>query len=688
MRRIALLVALSAVLALALAACGDEAVVEPQIVEVEKEIIVEKEVVKEVVVEVVVEKEVIKEVKVPGETIVVTKEVQIQKFREAPMLAQLVAAGKLPPVEERLPVKSDVMVIPAIDEVGKYGGSLRRVLIGPGDVSCNVGRVNGMAPFRYTMDGTELVAHTAKGMEPNSDGSEWTVNLREGLKWSDGAPFTADDWIFSWKDVLLNDDLTPSKPLWVRGPGPELVEVVKIDDSTVKVSYPSPFWSLPRIFAWACAGSWIDAYVPAHYVKQFHQDHNPNADKLASDTGFESWVLYFKNRYDTRDNPERPTNQPWWNRNKRGDPIFRSARNPFYWAVDQEGNQLPYIDELRFEMVDHVDVLMLKAVQGEMDFQMRHMQVPGLPVLKQGEEKGGYRMQLYKTYGGVDAYLGVNHGYEGPEGDLLRNQDFRIALSIALNRNFMKEVSFIGIGEIRNALPPKGHPHYPGDEYETLNTEYDPARANEILDRVMGPKDSDGFRTLPDGSRFELDVNATAAFGPFVDVSEQAAEFWRKVGIRSAPWSGERSLFVANGKANEQMVSIWMQDYTNDVYSAPNKATPVRGGNNEPHWGPAYGIYWATSGESGIKPPPDVQRLIDIVEMGPTLPPDESAKLAQEIYVWHAENQVLIPVVGHSIMQGVTVVNSKLVNIPDYIAIDTPFNTPFDAFPEQFWFRD
>jgi hypothetical protein len=173
-----------------------------------------------------------------------------------------------------------------------------------------------------------------------------------------------------------------------------------------------------------------------------------------------------------------------------------------------------------------------------------------------------------------------------------------------------------------------------------------------------------------------------------VDVSEQAAEFWRKVGIRSAPWSGERSLFVANGKANEQMVSIWMQDYTNDVYSAPNKATPVRGGGNEPHWGPAYGIYWATSGESGIKPPPDVQRLIDIVEMGPTLPPDESAKLAQEIYVWHAENQVLIPVVGHSIMQGVTVVNGKLVNIPDHIAIDTPFNTPFDAFPEQFWFRD
>ena len=209
--------ALSAVLALALAACGDEAVVEPQIVEVEKEIIVEKEVVKEVEVEVVVEKEVIKEVKVPGETIVVTKEVQIQKFREAPMLAQLVAAGKLPPVEERLPVKSDVMVIPAIDEVGKYGGSLRRVLIGPGDVSCNVGRVNGMAPFRYTMDGTELVAHTAKGMEPNSDGSEWTVNLREGLKWSDGAPFTADDWIFRRGNSRRSRcSIGPSSPRQVR----------------------------------------------------------------------------------------------------------------------------------------------------------------------------------------------------------------------------------------------------------------------------------------------------------------------------------------------------------------------------------------------------------------------------------------------------------------------------------------
>jgi peptide/nickel transport system substrate-binding protein len=686
MKRILLLAVLSAVLAIALAACGEDAVA-PQVITVEKEVIVEREVIKEVPVEVIVEKEVVKEVRVPGETIVVTKEVQVERFGESPLLTQLVSAGKLPPVEDRLPVKSDIMVIPALRDIGKYGGTLRRVLIGPGDVTCNVGRVNGMSAFRYTMDGSELMPHAAKGMEPNADGSEWIVTLREGLRWSDGAPFTADDWVFSWKDILMNEDLTPNQPLWVRGPGPDPVTVTKIDDTHVKYNYPSAFWTLPRNFAGACNGPFRDEFVPAHYVKQFHKDFNPNADQLAKDAGFDSWVLYLKNRYDVRDNPERPTNQPWWNNNKRGDAVFFAKRNPYYWAVDQEGNQLPYIDELRFEMVDSVDVLMLKAVQGEIDFQMRHMQVPGLPVLKQGEEKGGYTVKLYKTYGGVDAYLGVNHGYAGPAGDLLRNKDFRIALSIALDREFMKEVNFVGIGEIRNAIPPKENPHYPGEKYEKLHTEFDVAKANELLDKVMGPKDNEGFRTLPDGSRFELDVNATAAFGPFVDIAEQAAQFWKKVGVRSVSWSGERSLFVANGKNNEQMVSIWMQDYTNDVYSAPNKATPVRGGSNEPHWGPSYGIYWATGGESGIKPPPEIQRLIDIVELGPTLPPDESAKLAQELYAWHAENQVLIPIVGHSIMQGVTVVNKKLMNVPDSIAIDTPFNTPFDAFPEQFWFR-
>jgi len=689
MKRMLLIATLSAIFAIALAACGGSEAPAAQIVEVEKEVFVDKIVLKEVPVEVVVEKEVIKEIKVPGETVVVTKEVAPPRgFSESPLLTQLVQAGKLPPVEERLPIPSDVMVIQTYEQVGKYGGTMRRALIGPGDVSCNVGRVNGMSPFRFTTEG-ELMPHVVKGVEPNADGTVWTFSLREGMRWSDGAPFTADNWVWAWEDLGMNEDLKPSKSLWVRGPGPETAVVAKVDDTTFTVSYPKPYWVLPAAWGWLCAGPWIDPYMPSHYLEQFHTKYNPDAEKMAKEAGFDSWIPYFLDRHDVRDNPDRPTVQPWVMQNKRGDHIVWTERNPYYFATDQKGNQLPYIDKQRFETVENVDLVMLKAVQGEIDFQSRHIQLPSLPVLKQSADKGGYRIQLYPTYGGVDAYLGVNHSYPGPAGDLLRNKDFRIALSFALNRDFTKEVSFLGFGKARNAIPPLGHPHHPGAQYETLNVGYDLDKSNSLLDKVMGPKDGDGFRTLPDGSRFELDVNATAAFGPWPDIAEQAAQFWMKVGIRSRSEVVERSLYCARGTANEQMVSIWNHDYTANVFSQPQKSTPVNGGGCEPHWGPGYGVWWSSSGDSGVKPTPEVQQLMDWVTEGSTLPPAEAAKVAQKIYAWHAENQVLIGVIGHSPMvQGVTVVNRKLVNVPDKIANDSFFNTPFTAFPEQLWYRD
>ena len=268
MKRMSLIAVLSAIFAIVLAACGTETVVKE--VEVPGEtVIVEKEVVKEVPVEVVVEKEVvrevIKEVEVPGKTIVVEKEVEVERFNEAPMLTQLVNAGRLPPVEDRLPEKSDVLLIPALREIGKYGGTLRRVYIGAGDISCNAGRMSQISPLRHTSDGNQLMPWTFKAFEPNSDGSEWTAHLRKGLKWSDGSPFTADDWLFSVNEALKNDDLAPNKDLWVKGPGPGLVNAEKIDDYTVKYSYPSPFWTLPAHFAITCAGPWDNMYVPGEY---------------------------------------------------------------------------------------------------------------------------------------------------------------------------------------------------------------------------------------------------------------------------------------------------------------------------------------------------------------------------------------------------------------------------------------
>ena len=303
MKRLGLAFVLGLVLSVALAACGDEAA--PQVIE--KEVVVEKEVIKEVPVEkivtqevvkevqvpgeqVVVEKEVIKEVQVPGETVVVTKEVvkevpvevvvekevtkvvevpvevvverevtrvvevpvevvvekevikivevekAFAKFGEAPQLTQAVQGGNLPPVDQRLP--SQPMVIPTFGETGKYGGTLRRFYLGPAD-GCNFFRVSRASMVRFSQDGFSFIPAVAKGWEVSDDGKQWTFFLREGMKWSDGDDFNADDIMFQYEEVILNDDLTSGVPRFLQSLD-QAATVEKIDDVTVRFNFPNP----------------------------------------------------------------------------------------------------------------------------------------------------------------------------------------------------------------------------------------------------------------------------------------------------------------------------------------------------------------------------------------------------------------------------------------------------------------
>ena len=686
MSRVWILALAAAVMAVALAACGAEEAPAPIIKEVPVEVIVEKEVVKEVLVEVVVEKEVVREVTVPGETVVVEKVVELPagtKFGEAPMLAQLVLAGKLPPVEERLP--SEPLVMPVYSEIGKYGGTLRRGHLGPGDVSCNQGRINGTGPMRWNTPGTEIVHHIAKSLEPNSDGSEWTMGLRAGMKWSDGQPFTADDFIFQSIDVHGNDEIKAGKQLWYKGPYEEFVTVSKVDDTTIKFTYPGPYYIFPKMMLFSCT-NFNMPFAPKHHLEQFHGELSTNADQLAIDAGFEGWEQYYLNREDPRDNIDRPTTRPWVFKNPRADPVVLFERNPYWFAVDPEGNQLPYMDRMRLGLVETPEVLMLKAVQGEIDFQGRHVQLPNFPVLKQNEEKGGYNVQLVNTYGGVDAFVTVNQGYPGELGDVMRNRDFRLGLAAAIDRDFINKTALLGLATVRNVVPPPGHPQHPGPEYETKNLVYDITLANEYLDKVLPNKGADGFRTLPSGATFEYLIGATPAFGPWPDVAEQSARFFQAVGINAKAHVVERSLLGNQWRANELHGYVWDQDRTADLFFSPWQAIPLSNGAS---WGPAIGQWFASDGESGVEPYDEIKQLVEWYREGLKLPPDESAKLAQQIYAWHVDNQVQSGVAGMSPMvMGVVVVNKNLGNVPPSWANDVVFNTPWPSFPEQFYYKE
>ena len=678
---------------------GETVVVEKEViktVEVPGETMI-KEVTKvvEVPVEVTVTKEVTKVVEVPVEVIVtkeVVKIVEVQKefakFGEAPALAQLVAAGKLPPVRERLP--DQPMVLPTLGTIGQYGGTLRRFYLGPSD-RANFFRVSRASFARYAPDGFSVLPSVAKGWSASKDGKEWTVFLREGLKWSDGEDFNVDDIMFQYEHVILNKELTPGDRLvrFLRigqdaEGNPFLATIEKIDDYSFKVKYPLPNFLFTDILAQTeeNAGRVIRNvfWNPEHYMKQFHIDFNTNAVADAKAAGFDTWTQWYDSKTAYITNQEKPGIWPWLYVNQLGDSVVTANRNPYYWAVDSDGKQLPYIDTISMSLVQNPTVGTLRALQGEIDLQGRHIQLNNFPVLKEGEEKGGYHLVLCPSFGGTDATLYTNFSYPGPTGDALRNLKFRQAMSIAIDRDAINEISFLGLGTARQNVPAPGHAQYPGIEYEKAWTQYDPALAIQMLDEIYPEKNSDGWR-MNQGERIDIIIAASPIFQPYPDIGEQVVGDLRDVGIFADMDVQARSLYFTRMRANEYPIFLFSQDSGFSYVQA--------GGGTTERSSPGWSKWINTDGEEGIEPPPSAIEEEQIKANAPTLPEAERNRVGKEYYQRMIDNLHTIGIIGMSpAFQGVVVVNNRLQNVPETgVANLFTFRTPNGAFPEQWWFE-
>ena len=386
------------------------------------------------------------------------------KYKEAPALAEQVKAGKLPAVDARLP--ETPLVVPTVEKVGEYGGTWRRAFLGPADAN-NYVRVVYDALFRFSPDGAKIEPKVAESATPSDDFKTWTIKLRKGSKWSDGQPFGADDILFWYNDVLLNKELTPSLPGWIRNADGTPAKVEKVDDNTVRFTYAAP----ATLFLTAVANQdgadrTFAMFLPGHYLKKFHPAHTPKADidKAAQAAGFKTWTELFANRNAPPENPERPTMAAWVPSSRASDPVFTLKRNPYYVGVDSAGNQLPYLDEVRFTYFADAQALNLAAIAGNFDMQERHINMTNYPVLKDQEKTGKYRVIAWPTFGGADAVIAINSTYTAdPEmGKVMAEKDFRRALSLAINRDQIKESVFLGLGEARQGVPAPWHPYFPG----------------------------------------------------------------------------------------------------------------------------------------------------------------------------------------------------------------------------------
>jgi peptide/nickel transport system substrate-binding protein len=610
------------------------------------------------------------------------------KFKEAPMLAEQVKAGKLPPVDQRLP--ADPLVVPVVERTGQYGGIWRRAFLGPADYN-NYVRVVYDALARFSPDGAKIEPKIAAGWQSSPDFHTWTIRLRRGARWSDGAPFTADDIVFWYKDVLLNKDLTPALPGWMRNSDGTPAVVEKVDPQTVRFTYKQPATLFLTALANQDGGDRTYAvFLPAHYLKKFHPGYakKEDVDKLVQAAGFKTWTELFAARNAPFENPERPTMAAWTPVTRASDQVFTLRRNPYFVGVDPDGNQLPYLDEVRFTFFADLQALNLAAIAGELDMQERHIVMTNYPVFKENEKGGKYRVITWPTFGGSDAVVAFNQSYKAdPElGKIMATKEFRIALSHAINRDQIKESVFLGLGEARQGVPAPWHPYFPGDEYAKKYTQYKPDEANKLLDGMgLAKKDAQGIRLMPNGKPLIMELSVVPNFSAWPDTAQLIAKDWEKVGVKTVVQIRERALHFDMRDANQLQTEMWNEDTTAFPFTG-NAKVDVR---MRPilTTGPLFKKWYETNGKEGMEPPAPIKKTVELIDTARTVGADGQVKAAQEIYRIWADNAYTLGTVGLTPMiQGVVVVNTKFRNVPTTLGNDWPLRSPGNARPEQFYF--
>lgn len=602
----------------------------------------------------------------------------IDSFQQSPILDALVADGTLPSVEERLP--DEPLVMQPANQIAEYGGTM-------------VGGGNGEAwPMEDLLrEFPHVYASTMQGVLPNvfmnaetsEDGLSTTFTIRPGIKWSDGEPFGADDFVFWYEAIATNTELSPNGVNNLKVGG-EMGTISKVDDHTIVMEFAAPYGVLmERLNRWRPL-----PYAPAHYLKQFHPDYTDPAevDATVEERGFTTWTQLFENERYWYSNPNAPTILAWKAVTEGASaPVLEFERNPYYWKIDTAGNQLPYVDRVHLENLGDTEGIVLKAIAGEIDYQHQEwfQGAINFPVLKQNEESGGYK--IYPQFGWSDVVGSTNFNMSIEDEvlrELFNNKDFRIALSLGFDRDAINEAVFNGLFKPSHPAPPDSSVYNGADPAFLQDTEYDPDRANEILDGLgLTWNDDNSQRLLPDGRPFELAIQVLSdGVFPNIPVAELQAQGWEELGIATTviptPGAllGERRLA---GDYQIQSVSTNFGGQAPIIAALRGEPMPV-----SPNWvvNPPWAQWVMTDGAEGEEPPEDVKRLYEIFEEFVAEPDAQKRfELESEMYAIHNENRWLIGAVKAPADLPTTwyaYFSNRMYNIPSPVAGEFYYASP------------
>jgi peptide/nickel transport system substrate-binding protein len=584
------------------------------------------------------------------------------------MLKVKVAAGELPPVEERLPEEPLVM---KPKEIGQYGGTGRFVAMEIGE--CNgVTFANFEPMLRPTRDFKEIRANIVKKWSLSKDNKTLTLYLRKGIKWSDGVPFTANDIMFWYEDMTLNDELTPVKPkIW--SPGGKLMSVEKVDDYTVRLHFAVPYPPSVGLLTAHVQSIQNGLYAPKHYLKEFHIKYNPKANELAKEEGHDYWYQLFWDHADVwagRRDVNLPVLSPWILKKRTVDrKIFE--RNPYYFKVDNDGNQLPYLDKVTTSIVASEETLKLKMLSGEVDFEGYKLGPHDLPLLMENREKGDYHILLWPTGQMADPGLAFNWNHKDPVlRKIFRGVRFRRAMSLAINRDEINQVAYLGLAEPR-ALEVFPYWSFYDEKRAKAYTDHNPEKANRLLDEMGLKWDANHeYRLRPDGKTLSLKLEGIPLVEgrPFTVIGELIKDYWKDVGIKLSVKTIERSLFEQRLNAGEHDIGIWAAGGGYGLESVV-QAWPEHFVFD--HWSlgiaPEWNRWNKSGGKLGEEPPEDVKDYLklwdEVMEM--RVGTQEYLDTMKKAFDYWSEQVFVVSLVG--LTKNPILVKNNLYNIPEEV---------------------
>lgn len=603
-------------------------------------------------------------------------------FNEAPMLAKLVESGKLPPLDKRLPTSP--LVVKPFDRVGQYGGTWRRAYTGLSDL-VGARRVLYDPLVRWSPD-YKIVPNLAESWEMDETGRTFTFHLVKGVRWSDGKPFTADDILFYFEDILLNKELTPSAPTWIAPSGTPPT-ATKIDEHTFRVEFANPYSLFLEQLA--CPHAMAVVTKPKHYLKRFHKKYaSPEElEELMKQKGATSWAKLFLDASDLQHSlftdTEMPSLLAWVTSVPAPAKRFIMQRNPYYWKVDPAGNQLPYIDTIVHDLQAEAQTVLLKAVAGEIDMQGRllgGMQNSVLLLANLSSEK--YRLVPKKSTASVGVLLAPNLNHTDPVlKAILSDPRFRKAISHAINRHEINKIVFRGRGTPRQAAPLPESEFYSAS-YEKAYLEFDPVKAAALLDEMGLKKGHGGKRMRPDGNPLQISLDVMVKIQSNVDTAEIIASNLKHLGIDTEVKSETMELFRQRTQSASHDIALWSGDGGIECLLEPRWYFPY---STESLNATLYGLWFQSGGRNGEEPPAEIQELMETYkQILTTVATEKKRELFKKII---DANEKYLWVVGliHD-PPDYYVVAKNMYNLPKKDFQSWIYPNPGPIHPEQFSF--